>query len=659
MRFKNGYFGACLVVLTLLTTVLAGYTLSIERDEIPVKGYDYVTDISGLFTYTDAPEYIEYNPSTNYTGYSSDWVDWPGHAQYTESPTVNQYRCIQTPGTTTTVSDTLTYTDTFTEHYDGEPSTTGAYSYRVGNWTGTAYNFGTAGTVSIPPATYDGANLVIDNIDNNYNPKANMLKLSTVLNQWIADNGLDSYATMSIDLTYGTAPVLFYAGAWDWTISYVGVPAVQVNTKIATLDESNSLPDHLDVSISSMTVSASRNGVELFNTNADAVAVIYDYEWNNTGTMAQANASVTAQITATAYPTYGYMDPTKGVSLVPDDDNPYSNKRGAVNWTNGYKNDTVTLKILKTDTSVLYIAPNGQTPNTYMPNYEVIAISSYATGFQLHYYDTAHRYIALGEWPAVQVTLYGSTGQIAVTPTTDVNLMSTVEENANTYYIDDAFSIADIENIIFMSNIVAIGYNAPNWQITNTTVFLNTYNAVLNNPSIEVSDYFDFDDWRLNFYSFAIYGDTMTVNGQTMTVDRINGTVTFTDVLGVQRTAKLNNLYITNEEVNGADHILLTFVHIGQYDLGETVDETVSFGGLWYFTSGIYKGYDTVQSVYNWDLDGGFHANAGECLVIFLGIIGAGVIVGRRFAGVNIGVLDWVIIGFAVFGALVYFGGLI
>ena len=60
------------VAVSLAVALLGSWALSTDVHEVPYTDYNYVTDLDGLFETTKAPEYIEYNPSSNYTGYYTD-----------------------------------------------------------------------------------------------------------------------------------------------------------------------------------------------------------------------------------------------------------------------------------------------------------------------------------------------------------------------------------------------------------------------------------------------------------------------------------------------------------------------------------------------------------------------------------------------------------
>lgn len=119
MNFRNGYLGACIVVLGVVMTIVLGYALSIEVSDEQVTKYSYVADLNGLFDSEQSPTYIEYNPSTNYTGYYTDQSILNGNTyfagseylKYDTSGKPNVYRLNLAPdgydsGTTTTLSGT-------------------------------------------------------------------------------------------------------------------------------------------------------------------------------------------------------------------------------------------------------------------------------------------------------------------------------------------------------------------------------------------------------------------------------------------------------------------------------------------------------------------------------------------------------------------------
>lgn len=601
MRFNAGYFGACAVVLALLGTVLAGFVLSVDKETVPYTNYDYITDVSGLFSYTDTPEYIDYNPSTNYVGYTGGSTT----PKYEQTTTANNYRYI----------------------IDQPPDRSLGSGLGIGS---TAPNHGDYG----PMATAGGNTMVKVDSSTIYPGTINSGKITSLgyfLNLWFENFDPTPYSKLILDTSYSpnNSPVYFYCGSWD------RIYQNDIQFWYAETTEESAKPVKLIIEVSTLKTYAYNSSNELlWQDVAYNVGCIHIYRTSFSG--GTATTSVSLSGTGTPLPIYGYMNPNAGVTL---------NGAGYINWENGYHNNEVTIKMVKpANNSWVSLMVNG---------------SSFTVGWvsgTLQYWTTLpFRAVQLGDWLGVQFTLNGSTGDVTFTPLYfDLSLVDVAETTAYSVTDSDLIPAGDIDTIRFMNTNVGDTY--PRWQVVKTTVFLNTYNTVMYNPSLDIKDYFpDLDEYRLNFYSFALMGTGFNINGTNFDVDRDNATVTFT--YGLEPvTQKLKNIYVSTDE----GHTYLTFADVNKkYDLGETTTDTVSFTGYWYFSTGLYEAVDGVTSEYVWDLDGAFHADAGQCLVIFLAILGGFVTIGHVYGRVNVKALDWVIIAFAGFMAYVYFGGLI
>ena len=85
MRKLTGYIGALIIVFALMGSIFAGYALNINGSSSVINKYERVTDVSGLYSHTQEPSYIEYNPASNYIGYVLDNVSYnnPSENTYT------------------------------------------------------------------------------------------------------------------------------------------------------------------------------------------------------------------------------------------------------------------------------------------------------------------------------------------------------------------------------------------------------------------------------------------------------------------------------------------------------------------------------------------------------------------------------------------------
>ena len=70
--FRNGMLGVVIIALAIAGALFGGYLAGIDTEEVEVTKYDYLADVTGLFDYDESPQYIQFDPSTNYTGYYSE-----------------------------------------------------------------------------------------------------------------------------------------------------------------------------------------------------------------------------------------------------------------------------------------------------------------------------------------------------------------------------------------------------------------------------------------------------------------------------------------------------------------------------------------------------------------------------------------------------------
>ena len=72
MDLKEGMLGVIIMALALSGAIFGSYLAGIEPQENDVVRYNYLADVSGLFDYDKSPQFIEFDPSSNYTGYYSE-----------------------------------------------------------------------------------------------------------------------------------------------------------------------------------------------------------------------------------------------------------------------------------------------------------------------------------------------------------------------------------------------------------------------------------------------------------------------------------------------------------------------------------------------------------------------------------------------------------
>ena len=254
-----------------------------------------------------------------------------------------------------------------------------------------------------------------------------------------------------------------------------------------------------------------------------------------------------------------------------------------------------------------------------------------------------------GQWPIFTLTLDANTSKIIFTPVSkfnDFTDFTTMDSQAAT--VMDYSAVTDRNTIWEIAHEDTGSGAHVNFSVTSTDVFLNTYGVVLYYPSINPFSYFpEYQSIRLDFRSFAIYGDSFMINGNTFQVDR--GTVTFWYTVdtekvnhiasegtegALQKTLQLSNIQVTWE--NGS--VSLTFVNdrftvdLGEYSAGS---ETISFQGYWYFTTTLGEPYTVTERSISGDWKSVPDIGTSAILLIFLGILLIGGLVAHAKLGLK------------------------
>ena len=280
----------------------------------------------------------------------------------------------------------------------------------------------------------------------------------------------------------------------------------------------------------------------------------------------------------------------------------------------------------------------------------------------------------LGTWNTFEIQIDSKNSMITVTP---VKLFNSFTDY--TLYDKQSKIVFDWSSVIVNSSMYTIehtehgnGSNSPKFSITSTDVFLDTYGVILNNPTINLYDYFpQYDSIRVNFYSFAIYGESITINGITYTLNDSKVKVQYVTDNGDNylpeympiatvhtKVLELSNIYVTFDKgPNG--HVKLTFVNdrftidLGAYESG---DWTISMSGLWYFSTMVYSPYTaTEKTLSDWKVLP--ETSQAQMLLIFLGILGiAGVAVAIHARRNGLGLADVLIIVAAAVVAFILLG---
>ena len=313
--------------------------------------------------------------------------------------------------------------------------------------------------------------------------------------------------------------------------------------------------------------------------------------------------------------------------------------------------------------------------------------------------------VVIGTWPQFVISIDAQRSIISFqgigkTPTNDFNFTA-----FTTMFSQDLMDYSGtVSNLAFnrIYHADGAGSNHIHFQVMSTTTYLDTYGYVMIDPTLNIYDRFpENNDLRLNLYSFGLYGDTLTINGHTFNmqgsvisdmfvkhvkepiidtqekqrymgkdpqtgesiietyyVDVIMGyreyyvisTESDPDAINLRPT--LQNIYITWENINTYSEeeprmCYLTFVddnitiEMGSFDDG---DLTISFTGMWYFTTGLWEPYQATESYYAMDWDNWFNLSGDAFILLFIGAVILGVVVASVVMDWKFELLDWAVV---------------
>lgn len=304
-----------------------------------------------------------------------------------------------------------------------------------------------------------------------------------------------------------------------------------------------------------------------------------------------------------------YMDITKGISIKSDNIAPTL-------WNNNYENG---------DIKILFRADNI---NATYHNDITVSNNDISVDFndkQFYVKLNNDETVNVGMWRNIVLDIDLSNGKLNVIPVKTFNSYTNVVMSNAIVQIGDLINAAPINTLYWGTTTNSLMFN-----VYSTDVFMNTYGVVMVNPTLDITNYFtDLNQfYRLNLYNFATYGDSMTINGETMNV--INGTISYDDI-----TIELRDMYITYADGNvsiGDSHTSV--------ELGQIATTSISMAGAWYFQTDLERGHTSQKMVYEWNW-GDFIFNNTQFCVFYIGFALAGLIIARKYC--NLSIIDYAV----------------
>lgn len=637
MRFANGVLGVVIVIAAIMVTVLAGILLNTEEVTTEKQEFTYVTNVTGLFEHTNVEEYLDYNPVENWTGYRADANTTPTSGITFETLPSGQSNLY--PVNTDRVTGTgLREMNSNLRDQPGPFNRTGYDTvFHLYDGTDTGLIGTAAGGITV--GYYSDVQTMAKIID--------WLNLAGTVTE-IRINVEDPNTSMRFNRIS------------DWTRD----PVVGSTTQTWTADlAAAEAIDWINVSVKSGIVRAVTDDAVVWTSNVnDVVGMVrartidngnYVGDWQYLGMFYSIVEGSGVE----------YMDTAQGIKF----EMAQGQLSGGALWSNGHKNDRI---------SVLVHTPTIQTNNYYDHNEWTMNVagtgndppSTWWIGISISFYEDrvqvqyGTRVLAtLGPFDTVLVTADTTAQTFTVTPVMGfVNFDSyqTIPNAAFTTQMSPLNRAPDyIDWVAFGSMWMGLSTQVKQivQGVVDTRVFMNSYNAVVKDETIRISEWFpDYELYKIQFNSFGLTGNSIRIGAATYPV--ADGKVTVTVPGGDRATIPLDLFTVTYEKVDGRWKITASSEHTKPVTLSTGASsDTIGFsGGYWLFSSGLYRGETVTVTNNEIDLNGWAFGDTNVAIVTYFGFLVLGTAVSTRIQTVSLtdlavvgcaGICGWVLMG--------------
>lgn len=596
--------GVVIVLIALITSLFIGVITNTTSEIQTVTKYEYVTDMSQTFSYSEQPNYLQFNPTSNYTGYILSNGNAPGVA-YTESNSPSNYRMAVDRDSNTNTVEMSTFT----------PDSSLTMPNSVVNYDDTrvrntpAVNQTTMKRILISNPNVIPLRSVIERVTTGM--PADTRTVTLTFNSGTDVNISDYPYTIDLNRTFylnktisrleslegiwwtGPTPVDYYGAAYDYrTVSFADRDQVIDHY----ITNSYSIVYNVAQNSANMNNNGTYRAIDIDETyvmwlgsSSDVIFHQYVSPDNTYGPTVTVDEPWTNRLWVT-YDAYeqSYIKINDGVRIS------NTNNTLTTNWSNQNSNASLDIIFGKNNETLM--------DNTFTLNYEgnvgkTLNVSRTNNGNVL-LTDNGSSY-NLGTWDYLLFRINALDGRLLVYPVSSftnytqyITANSPLVIGSTTYLTIPSGVINSIswDAVGTDPNIENGGYTSFTFSISNTTI-RDSNRLLMVNPSIDINNFFktaNADGWRLNFYSFGMQGSSMTVNGQTFDVS--DGNITINGI-----TKPLSNVYVSYDKLT--NHVYFTFEK-EKYtiDLGEWTTSLISFGGIWFFNTSYYEAHIVDQT---------------------------------------------------------------
>lgn len=627
MKFRSGILGLVVVISAVMVTALAGIFMNTTTTYTTATEYEPVTDITGLWATTQEPEYLDYDPIQNWTGY---------HLAGETAVSGIDYSTLQ-QGSNIYAINSETWSGT--QSMDARTVWNHPFPMSGVNWQA---------VVATQP--YDDAT---DRATDQYGEYA------TITGWWgpggeHATSCVQPLSRIMTGMSYGDSThividataggVLFSLWSqWSYSSTYLMVvedPPIRENFYWIDLGAMSAVAT-LDINPTTNAVIAyDRDGTLLWTGTTSSVVAfvsagyiddgIPEYYYSDSNPDRQDYYTIIYSYTLGMSTTY--MDISQGVAT--------ATMGVGVTWENGHRNSRIDLVIHASETGVGrltvltgfqgsgYAAQFNLTMDTRVGIRDITITNPLTNSVSITGYTHA---LIRFDAAANLVTVVPIIDWASFTDYRPLDL--SLGKTLALSYVDTGLPISFMAFTTPTSSAYSIRFG-----ITSTTVFMNTYDTVIKDATLDYYNYFQYDKARIMFRSFALYGDSWTVASHTYPV-----TDGYIEIGGENH--RLANVGLEYDMTNRT----VAFVT----DKGKTIplggSGPLTVNGTWAFTTDIYEGVQVEKRDVSVDLFGWAFGDETTAIAFYLGMLVLGTVLATRIQTVTF--TDLVVVAVAgIFG---------
>lgn len=633
MQFNRGMVGVLIVILSLIASVGLGVITNIETETVTKNVDEYVADITGAFESDREQSYADYNPSSNYNGYTNSTVTDNFAVDFEPSSYSNNYPISYSgiSGQSTAYTSPTAFTDIQTDSQYLTMNGPGYSYFNPNHWVSNEnYDQLYHEMTTIYGPSYRAPTGYIKTI-NLYNILSKCVQDGTTV-LGTAPNTIEITIPYTVHTVTFAVPYTYYNFNQSVTIPYLdnnvilypsttslqGDPpdpysrnyllqkgsgtSYSIVIKYTVQDNSNHL------------FTAYIDDVPIYSGSANNYSVYYcpfTYTWSN-------EVYSTSYGIAAGYPSvapHGQENPLPNtvpysinVKYKADTLTRYIDTRFGVgirnnenvNWTNNQQNGTTTLAFSVWDDTNKSFTDMGSYSNTAVLNYHNTNLTDTFTisrsAGKMYVSLNGATPIEIGTWNQVQLVLDNLNGTMTAYPISTWN-------NLNDYSI---FGTSIVIGNLKQYNLSSIDWTANNsfrLQVTNTQVFFNSYGVVMIDPHITVSDLWpNYNRFMLDMSKVATVGTSITIGNITYPI--ISNILNTTSIQDGETVYTPTGIDVTEMQLHytKTDEGWDINITSGKNELSLNVPTTyIGMTGTWYFTMAFYQTVSKDVQERTWD----------------------------------------------------------